>query len=78
MGGNEIPWSHPFILTILPLSLIFFILFLVVEGRYATEPILPLKLLTSRTPLASAFVSHYVANMLMCGQIGFPRWERLG
>jgi hypothetical protein len=56
-GGNEVPWSHPLILTIIPLSLVFAIIFLVVEGRYATEPILPLKLLTHRTPLATALVT---------------------
>jgi hypothetical protein len=62
MGGNEVPWSHPFIITILPLSLILFISFLVVEGRFAMEPILPLKLLSHRTPLAAAF-SNWFSSM---------------
>jgi hypothetical protein len=55
IGGNELPWTHPFVLTILPLSAVFFALFLVVE-KYANEPILPLHLLSHRTPLAAALV----------------------
>lgn len=62
LGGNEVPWSHPFIITILPLSIILFISFLVVEGRFAKEPILPLNLLSHRTPLAAAF-SNWFASM---------------
>jgi hypothetical protein len=62
MGGNEVPWSHPFIITILPLSLILFIAFLLVEGRFATEPILPLKLLSHRNPLAAGF-SNWFSSM---------------
>ena len=71
MGGNEVPWSHPFIITILPLSLVFFILFLIVEGRYATEPILPLKLLTHRTSLAAAFVNPRYSVMLILVKLVF-------
>ena len=56
LGGNELPWTHPVVLTILPFSALFFILFLVVEGKYATEPIMPLYLLSRRTPLVSGLV----------------------
>lgn len=64
MGGNEVAWSNPFIITILPLSFAFFGVFLVVEAKYATEPILPLKLLTHRTPLAAAFVLSFSQKSL--------------
>jgi hypothetical protein len=33
-----------------------FIIFLVIEGMYAKEPIMPLYMLSHRTPLAAAFV----------------------
>jgi hypothetical protein len=55
IGGNELPWSHPAVLTILPLAGVFFIIFLFVE-KYAREPILPLRLLSHRTPLAAGLV----------------------
>jgi hypothetical protein len=59
IGGNEVPWSHPAVLTILPLAGVFLITFLVVE-KYAKEPILPLRLLSHRTPLAAGLVlTHY-------------------
>lgn len=56
LGGNEVPWTDPIILTILPLSVVLFVLFLVVEGNYAEEPIMPLYFLTKRTPLAAGIV----------------------
>jgi hypothetical protein len=64
-GGNELPWSHPFVLTVLPLSGAAFIAFLIVEGKFAKEPIMPLYLLSHRTPLAAALVPLYngVANI---------------
>lgn len=56
LGGNEVPWTDPVILTILPLSAVFFVLFLIVEGNYAEEPIMPLYFLRKRTPLAAGIV----------------------
>jgi hypothetical protein len=56
LGGNELPWSHPFVLTVLPVSAACFIAFLFVEGKVAREPIMPLYLLSHRTPLAAALV----------------------
>ena len=63
IGGNELSWSHPAVLTILPLSGVFFIVFLVVE-KYAREPILPLRLLSHRTPLAAGLVVYTIKLIL--------------
>jgi len=73
LGGNELPWSHPLVLTMLPLAAFFFILLLVVEGKFAKQPILPLYLLSHRTPLAAAlvFMFTFYADT---SQIGFRRW----
>jgi len=73
LGGNELPWTHPLVLTMLPLAALFFILFLVVEGKFAKQPILPLYLLSNRTPLVAALVFSFVfrAN---ASQIGSRRW----
>ena len=56
LGGNELPWTHPVVLTMLPLSAVSFIGFLIIEGNFATDPILPLYLLSHRTPLGAALV----------------------
>jgi hypothetical protein len=74
LGGNELPWTHPLVLTILPLSAIFFILFLVVEGMFANEPIMPLYLLSRRTPLATALVL-FSFDLSYSSQIGSHLWE---
>lgn len=44
-GGNIFPWSHPAVLTTLPLSLVSLMGFVWVELKYATEPIIPIGLL---------------------------------
>jgi hypothetical protein len=74
LGGNELPWTHPLILTILPLSAVFFILFIIVEGKFANEPIMPLYLLSHRTPLSAALVLSSF-DISYSSQIGSRRWE---
>ena len=55
--GTDYPWTHPKILALLVTALVFTGLFVLVEGYYSPEPILPLRFLTRRTPLAVAFTS---------------------
>lgn len=55
--GTDYPWTHPQIIALLCTAMIFACLFVLVEGYYAPEPILPLRFLTRRTPLAVAFTS---------------------
>lgn len=56
-GGNELPWTHPLVITALAISAASLIIFIFIEKDYAKEPILPLYLLTSRTPLVANLVS---------------------
>lgn len=49
MAGPRLPWTHPFILGCLVLSAVTICLFVVVELRWAAEPIFPLRVLRSRT-----------------------------
>jgi MFS family permease len=53
-GGNLVPWNHPLVLTSLPLSLVFLVLFLYIEKHFATEPIIPLHLVRNRTVLSAS------------------------
>ncbi|KKZ66901.1 hypothetical protein EMCG_07397 [[Emmonsia] crescens] len=61
-GGNQVPWSHPLIWTTLPLSGVFLVLFIYVEEKVATEPVIPVRLLLDRTVL-SACLTNWFSTM---------------
>ena len=65
-GGNTVPWTHPLVLTTLPLSALLFVLFIFIESGYATEPIIPVKLLLDRTIL-SACLTNLLVTMATFG-----------
>lgn len=65
-GGNVVSWTHPLVLTALPLSLAFFLLFIYVEERIAPEPIIPIRLLLDRT-VTSACLSYWFVFMAYFG-----------
>ncbi|EWC46439.1 hypothetical protein DRE_04382 [Drechslerella stenobrocha 248] len=47
-GGTILPWTHPLVLTTIPLSLIILVAFVYAESR-TEEPIIPVRLLLLRT-----------------------------
>uniref|UniRef100_A0A0W0FCR2 Major facilitator superfamily (MFS) profile domain-containing protein n=1 Tax=Moniliophthora roreri TaxID=221103 RepID=A0A0W0FCR2_MONRR len=49
---EELPWSHPHIYGLFTASTVFGVLFLLVETKLAPYPVMPLRLMTQRTPLA--------------------------
>ena len=49
MGGNDVPWAHPGISTLLMLSAVSFVAFAVVETRTAGIPLVPLYLVFQRS-----------------------------
>lgn len=61
-GGNIVPWKHPLVLVTLPLSLIFLLIFVYVEDRVASEPIIPVRLLLHRT-VACACLTNWFGTM---------------
>lgn len=63
LGGNVIPWTHPFVLTALALFAVCFPLFLLVERR-ATKPIMPLHLIR-RSPHANMIFSNALGAFVM-------------
>ncbi len=65
-GGNVLPWTHPLVLTALPLSLVFLLIFVYVEEKRALEPFIPIKLLFDRT-VASACLSYWFVFMAYYG-----------
>lgn len=59
-GGNIVPWKHPLVYVSLPLSLVFFALFVYVEDRVAEEPIIPVRLMLNRTVAAACLVNWFM------------------
>lgn len=60
--AEELPWSHPLIYGLLSGSLVFLVLFIIVEKYWAPYPVMPLRLMTQRTPLAVS-VSNLLTSM---------------
>ncbi|EYE92134.1 putative MFS multidrug transporter [Aspergillus ruber CBS 135680] len=65
-GGNQVPWTHPLVLTTLPLSAVFLGLFVYVEAKLASEPVIPVNLLLNRTVL-SACLTNWFTTMAVFG-----------
>ncbi|TKA79273.1 hypothetical protein B0A49_03690 [Cryomyces minteri] len=65
-GGNIVPWTHPLVLTTLPLSAVALAIFIYVEDRVASEPIIPVRLLLDRT-VASACLTNWFTSMAVFG-----------
>ncbi|KAK0206243.1 major facilitator superfamily domain-containing protein [Desarmillaria ectypa] len=49
---EEMPWSHPIICSLFIASAVFGVLFILVEKYWSPYPVMPLRLITQRTPLS--------------------------
>ncbi|MCJ1377454.1 hypothetical protein MMC17_000549 [Xylographa soralifera] len=67
-GGNVVPWTHPLVLTTLPLSIVSLLGFIYLESNYAVEPVIPVRLLLHRTVL-SACLTNWFLTMATFGII---------
>lgn len=66
---EELPWSHPLIWGLLVSSSVFCGLFLLVETYWAPYPVMPIRLIKQRTPLAvslSNFFGSAAAFSMVC------------
>lgn len=59
LGGNELPWSSPWVILALVGSTILFGVFLRVEAKTTAMPVIPLRMLKGRLPVATQ-----IANVL--------------
>lgn len=57
IGGTKVPWTSPVILALFGAAALLAALFVVVESRWAREPIFPLALLRQRDVIVSYFVT---------------------
>ncbi|KAK0635988.1 major facilitator superfamily domain-containing protein [Bombardia bombarda] len=53
LGGNELPWTSPWVIAALVGSSALFSLFLVVEARTTAIPVIPLRMLRGRLPIST-------------------------
>ena len=58
-GGNIVPWNHPLVYVTLPLAFVSFLVYIYVEDRHASEPIIPVRLLLNRTVLAACLTNWF-------------------
>ena len=65
-GGNQVSWTHPLILTSLPLSAVFLGFFIYIEANIASEPVIPVRLLLDRT-VFSACLTNWFSTMAVFG-----------
>jgi MFS family permease len=61
-GGNQLPWSSPYIIASLVLAFVSLAVFIYVEDKVVAEPIIPVRLLARRTVLA-ACLSNWFSTM---------------
>ncbi|TVY84514.1 Multidrug resistance protein fnx1 [Lachnellula suecica] len=60
-GGNMLQWKSPLVLVALLLSAVLLLLFVIVEARYAVEPILPVHFLLARTAASVCLVNWFMS-----------------
>ncbi len=58
-SSESLLWSHPLIYGLFITSAVFAVLFMVVEARWAPYPVMPLYLITQRTPLAVCLANFF-------------------
>ncbi|KAM0479459.1 hypothetical protein ACHAPX_004674 [Trichoderma viride] len=68
LGGNELPWSSPWVVGALAMSVVLFAVFVRVEKSTTAMPIIPLRMLQGTMPIATQ-VANLCAGMSMYGYL---------
>lgn len=58
---EELPWSHPLVWGLISASGLWAVVFAVVESRVAAYPVMPLRLIKQRTPLAVSLANFFAS-----------------
>ncbi|KAF3908218.1 hypothetical protein AA313_de0203155 [Arthrobotrys entomopaga] len=73
-GGTLLPWTHPLVLTTIPLSILILVFFIYAESR-AREPIIPVDLLLLRTAWSACLTNWFfvmsIYGLLFYGPLYF-------
>lgn len=62
-GGNVVLWTHPLVLTTLPLSAVAFAAFIYIEANWAAEPVIPVRLCLNRTVFAACMSNWWLTGV---------------
>ncbi|KAF8534609.1 major facilitator superfamily domain-containing protein [Trichophaea hybrida] len=76
-GGTLVPWTHPLVLTCLPLSFIFLAGFVYTEKYIANEPIIPLGIFEDRSVAAACLTFLFMATSIYCAYFFVPIYMML-
>ncbi|KAF9057745.1 vacuolar amino acid permease [Panaeolus papilionaceus] len=71
---EELPWTSPLVIGFLTASIVFGTLFVHVEKNWAPYPVMPLRLITQRTPLAVS-VSNLLMSMSAFSMLMYPNLQ---
>lgn len=74
LGGNELPWESPFVWGPLIGSVVMIVSFVLVEKYVASDPVMPLRVVITRTPAATA-AANFCSSMAAFSVIyGIPQF----
>ena len=71
-GGNVVEWTHPLVLVSVSLSVVAAGAFVLVETKWASEPIMPMHLLLNRTVLAACLMNWFITMVLFMATFYVP------
>ena len=71
-GGNQLPWTHPLVLTVIPLSVVVLGVYVYVEACVVPEPIIPVRLLARRTVFFACFNNWFAAMVAFAALYWLP------
>ena len=74
IGGNELPWASPWVITALVSSFVLLALFLVIEAKTSATPIIPLRMFCGRLPIATQ-TANVCAGLSAYGVRSTPSWQ---
>lgn len=71
-GGAEYPWDDGRIIALLIIAIIFIIVFIVIEWKFAEDPIIPLRLFTYWNFTVSSLITFFSGAAMACFYIFLP------
>ena len=71
-GGNVVEWTHPLVLVSVSLSVMAAGAFVLIETKWAKEPIIPMHLLLNRTVLAACLMNWFITMVLFMATFYVP------
>lgn len=65
------PWNHPLVYVPIPLSFVFLLIFVYVEDKIASEPVIPVRLLLNRSVTAALLTNWFMTMVRLTRCLDF-------